>query len=221
MFAILLNKGMDPFYQNISSFPTAIYTFALAICTLYWLLAIIGIVDLELDILEFDGIESNASTAEALTGVMLRFGLNGVPVTLIISFLSLFGWLTSYYGVHYISPLLPQGIFYYIFGLIILLASFWFALLLTALVVKLLRPFFCKVEQQTSKSLLGKTAIVRTSKVTDSFGEVFLDDGGAGLILKVRAIDDQKFIKGDRVVLLEYVESRNIYRVILEQDFIS
>ena len=174
MFAILLSKGMDPFYQNIASFPTAIFTFILAICVLYWLLAVFGVVDI--DILDLDGIDadfelgSEVSTANALAGVMLKFGLDGVPVTIIISFLSLFGWLASYYSVHYLSPLIPTGILYYLFGLLVLIAAFWVAVMITAIIVKLLRPFFHKVEQQTVKRVLGQSAVVRTSKVTDSFG---------------------------------------------------
>ncbi len=223
MFAILLRKSMDPFYQNISSFPTAIFTFILALCVLYWLLAVIGIVDI--DVLDIDGIDSDfdlgseVSTANAVAGVMLKFGLNGVPVTIIISFLSLFGWLASYYSVHYLSPLIPEGILYYLFGLLILIVTFWLAVLLTAMIVKLLRPFFHKVEQQTIKRVLGQSAIVRSSKVTDSSGEAFFNDGGAGLILKVRSSKEQTFVKGDKVVLLEYLKNENIYRVISEQDF--
>jgi len=223
MFAILLSKGMDPFYQNIASFPTAIFTFILAICVLYWLLAVFGVVDI--DILDLDGIDADfelgteASTANALAGVMLKFGLDGVPVTIIVSFLSLFGWLASYYSVHYLSPLIPAGILYYLFGLLVLIAAFWVAVMITAIIVKLLRPFFHKVEQQTLKRVLGQSAVVRTSKVTDSFGEAFLHDGGAGLILKVRSSKNQTFAKGDEVVLLEYLENENIYRVISAQDF--
>ena len=223
MFAILLSKGMDPFYQNISSFPTAIFTFILALCVLYWLLAVFGIVDI--DILDIDGIEtdfelgSEVGTANALAGVMLKFGLHGVPVTIIISFLSLFGWLASYYSVHYLSPLVSTGVLYFLFGLLVLIASFLLAALLTSMIVKLLRPFFYKVEQQTIKRVLGQSAVVRTSKVTESFGEAFLNDGGAGLILKVRSSNNQTFVKGDKVVLLEYLANENIYRVISEQDF--
>ncbi len=223
MFAILLNKGMDPFYQNISSFPTFIYTFVLAICVLYWLIAVLGIVDI--DLLDIEGLDadfdtgSDVNSPNALSGVMLKFGLNGVPVTIIVSFLSLFGWLLSYYSVHFLSPLIPQGLFYYLFGLLVLIVTFWLAVLLTGMIVKLLRPFFHKVEQQTIKRVLGQSAVVRTSKVTDSFGEAFLNDGGAGLIIKVRSMNDQTFVKGDKVVLLEYLETNNTYRVISEQDF--
>ncbi len=228
MFAILLSKGMDPFYQNIASFPTAVFTFVLAICVLYWLFAVLGVVDidmLDIDGLDIDGAEANfgagneASTANALAGVMLKFGLHGVPVTIILSFLSLFGWLVSYYGVHFLSALIPSGLFRFLFGLLILMGAFWIAVLITAVIIKLLRPLFQKVEQQTIKRVLGQTAVVRTSKVTDSFGEAIFNDGGAGLILKVRTSNNQVFAKGDKVVLLEYLEASNIYRVISEQEF--
>jgi len=220
MFAILLSKGMDPFYQNIASFPTAVFTFVLAICVLYWLFAVLGVVDL--DVLDIDGLDvdfDTGSEANALAGVMLKFGLNGVPITIIVSFLSLFGWLLSYYCVHYLSPYIPEGLFDILFGLVVLIGAFWVAVMITAMVVKFLRPFFQKMEQQTTKRVLGQTAVVRTSKVNNSFGEAFLNDGGAGLILKVRSIDDKVFAKGDKVVLLEYLEANNIYRVISEQDF--
>ncbi len=228
MFAILLSKSMDPFYQNIASFPTAVFTFILALCVLYWLLAVIGIVDIDvfdIDGLEIDGTQadfgsgSEASTANALAGVMLKFGLHGVPVTIIISFLSLFGWLISYYSVHFLAAMIPQGMFRYLFGLLILIGAFWVAVLISAMIIKLLRPLFQKVEQQTIKRVLGQVAVVRTSKVTNSFGEAILNDGGADLILKVRASDDQTFARGDKVVLLEYLQADNVYRVISEQDF--
>ena len=221
MFAILLNKEMDAFYQNIASFPTAIFTFILAICVLYWLFAVLGVVDIDLLDLDIEGdmdLGNETVTPNALAGVMLKFGLNGVPVTIMVSFLSLFGWLISYYSVHFLSPWIPAGLIFYLVGVVLLFASLFLAILLTAMVLTAIRPFFHKIEQQTVKRIVGKIAVVRTSKVTDSFGEVFLDDGGAGLILKARSEKGQTFVKGDKVVLLEYVESEYLYRVISEKE---
>ena len=52
-----------------------------------------------------------------------------------------------------------------------------------------------------------------------SFGEASPEDGGAGLILKVRATGDATFNRGDRVVLFEYHKDSNTYRVISEAEF--
>ncbi|WP_250656012.1 hypothetical protein [Alkalimarinus coralli] len=228
MFAILLSEKMDPFYQNIASFPTAFFTFFLVICLLYWLVAVLGFVDL--DVLDFDipdvdgelGVnQTDLSTPDMLAGLMLKLGLYGVPVTIIVSFIALFGWFICYFIVHFFFGLVPDGLLRYLAGLPVLLGTLYVAVMLTALVIKPIRPLFKKTSQNIVKEVLGQTAIVRTSKVNNSFGEVFLADGGAGLIFKARSTGDEVFNKGDRVVLLEYMEVENVYRVISEKEFLN
>ena len=227
MFAILLTDGMDPFYQNISSFPTIFFTFFLLITVLYWLVAVLGFVDidvLDFDIPDADGAldanpDSALSNANVLAGLMLRFGLQGVPVTIIISFIALFGWMVCYYAVHFILSWVPEGFLMYLAGLPILLASLYVGVMVTSFIIKPLRPLFKKASQETVKRVLGQVAIVRTSRVDQQFGEAVLADGGAGLILKVRSCGEESFKKGDRVVLLEQLEEVNVYRVISEDEF--
>jgi len=229
MFAILLSEDMEPFYQNISSFPTLIFTFFLAVTVLYWLVAVLGFV--EIDFLDFDipdadgnlgvNTQTEHGTPDVLAGLMLKLGLHGVPVTVILSFLSLFGWLCCYYLVYFLFALIPDGLLQYLAGIPVLLGSLYIASVTTSVVIKPLRPLFKKAVQHTPKVVLGQTAIVRTSKVNNSFGEAVLDDGGAGLILKVRTLDEAVFKKGDRVVLLEYQESSNSYHVISEEEFLA
>ena len=81
------------------------------------------------------------------------------------------------------------------------------------------RPLCRKARQETVKHVLGQTAIVRTSRVDQGFGEALLEDGGAGLIFKVRATGDDVFARGDRVVLFEHLPDENVYRVISESEF--
>ena len=227
MFAILLSEGMNPFYQNISSFPTIFFTFFLLLTTLYWLVAVLGFV--EIDVLDFDIPDANGgvdggdglTNADALAGLALKLGLHGVPVTVIVSFLSLIGWLICYYAVHYLANWLPSGLLRFAAGILILFAALYIAVLVTAVLIKPIRPLFRKAEQHTPKRVLGQTAIVRTSRVDSGFGEAALEDGGAGLILKVRAAGENKFAKGDRVVLLEYLENENVYRVVSEEEFLG
>ncbi len=227
MFAIFLSEKLNPFYQNIASVPTVFFTVILAVVVLYWLLAVLGLV--EIDVLDFDfsslsgdtDFEFDApdlSTSNVLAGLMLKWGLYGVPVTVIVSFIALFGWLICYYLVYFFMGSVPQGALYYATSLVVLIGALHGAVLLTALLIKPLRPLFKKGKQDTLQSIIGQTAVVRTSKVNDTFGEAVLADGGAGLILKVRTSGETEFVKGDRVVLFEYVPSENYYRVIAEVD---
>ncbi len=226
MFAILFMEDMDPFYQNISSFPTVFFTFFLLVVLLYWIVAVLGLVDidvLDFDIPEAEGVDINPDTglsnANVLAGVMLRFGLQGVPLTIILSFVALFGWLICYYAVHFLLGMVPSGLFSILAGIPVFIGSLYVSVLMTALLIKPLRPLFKKTSQETVKRVLGQSALVRTSRVDNDFGEATLEDGGAGLLLKVRTIGDTTFSKGDRVVLLEYDKEKNTYRVISEEEF--
>ncbi len=224
MFAILLSEGMDPFYQNIASFPTAVFTFMLLLCVLFWLAAVLGVIDidfLDVDLPELGAEAGDFANPNALAGVLLRFGLQGVPVTIILSLVSLFGWLISYYAVHFLSPLVPDGILSFLVGVVIFIGALYVATLITGVMIRPLRPLFKKAQQGVPKQLLGQKAVVRTSVVRNDFGEAVLEDGGAGLILKVRSTGGEQFQRGDVVVLLEYLETENAYRVISENEFMS
>jgi len=225
VFAIFLSDKMDPFYQNIASFPTAFFTFFLALSMLYWCVAVLGFVDInafDLDAVETDiniNTDTATSSGDAIVGLVYRLGLNGIPLTVVITFLSLLGWVISYFVVDVFFGWVPDGIIRWVVSVPVILGSLYVAAVLTAIVVKPLRPFFAKLEQSTSKLVLGQTAIVRTLRVDSDFGEAVLNDGGAGLIFKVRAIGDAKFKQGDRVVLLEHIKENNTFTVISEDEF--
>ena len=88
-----------------------------------------------------------------------------------------------------------------------------------ALLIRLLRPLFRKLGDTGNRSLLGQCVKVRTAKVTAAFGEATLEDGGAGLILRIRADEALGFKRGDSLVLIEYLNNQNAYRVVSEQAF--
>lgn len=218
---------MNEFLLTIFSFPTVFFTFWLGLAVLYWLFACFGLVDIELldvDVPDLDGqLHSHAehSFAETFSGILLRLGLNGVPVTIIVTFIALVGWFISYYLSYFELVLLGYNWVRFIVGIPIIIFSMYLAILITAQLIKPLRQFFAKAEQHVEKKILGQVAIVRSSRVDADFGEVSFDDGGAGLILKARAFGEQQFVSGDRVVLLEHIAEQHFYRVISEAEFLG
>ena len=224
MFALFLSDVMDPFYQICSSLPTILFTIALVLCLLYWLLAVLGLVDL--DFLDFDIPEADdlnagdsLSNLNVLSGVIFKLGLNGVPFMIVLSLISLLGWMLSFSLVFFINPWLPGFVLKLIGGTLIFAASFYLAVMVTAQLIKPLRPIFQSANQEVQKTIVGKVGIVRSGRVDNNFGEAVIEDGGAGLILKVRSYKDEIFQRGDRVVLLEHISPENYYRVISERDF--
>jgi len=215
---------MDPFYQNVLSFPTVFFSIILVFCILFWLVAILGFLEISfLDIPEpeFDlgGDTDVPSTPDAVAGIILKLGLNGVPFTVIITLITLLGWFISYYIVHLTADYIPGGIIYYLVGLVILVVAIYIAALITAKIIKPLRPLFKSMEQDVEKLVMGQVAIVRTSRVDNNFGEATLEDGGAGLILKIRSSEENNYKQGDRVVLIEYNKELNVFRVVSEEEF--
>ena len=223
MFAIFLTDAMDPFYLNITSFPTVIFTLLLLFCIFFWLFAVIGVVDLDfldIDIPDTDvSVNDGLSGAGLLGGLLMRFRLDGVPIPIIVTLISLIGWFFSYYIVYFFFEYLPFDWLRYVVGLPVLLASLYVSAILTGFIIRPLRPIFQAADQEVESSIVGQVAVVRTSRADKEFGEAKFEDGGAGLIVKVRSFNEEVFKSGDRVVLLEYDEENNLYRVISESEF--
>jgi hypothetical protein len=203
---------MELFLHTSLSFPTVLLSFLLCVAILYWLVAALGLVDVEL-------LDGDDTALEGLAGLLLKCGLNGVPVTLVLTLLFFFAWLGCYFVQLLILDPLPLGLLRYPLGLLVSVGAVIGAVPLVALLIRPLRPLFRKLESTDSRSLLGQRVLVRSGRVTEQHGEAMLENGGAGLILRIRAEASREFKRGDRVVLLEYLPEPHAYRVISEAEF--
>lgn len=205
------------FITKISLYPTIIFTGLVMFVTLYWVVSLLGMADMdtiELGDLGGDTDVANLSSTGFFTGLMLKFGLYGVPFIIILSLISLIGWLLSYLYTSFLHQYFDSGILYYLFGtgalVFVLVVSMW----LTGIIISPIRKNIAKIPQRNFSNNVGKVAVVRTLSVTDKHGEAALNDGGAGLILKIRSDNTDNLLKqGDKVLLVAYVEEANIYRV--------
>lgn len=212
---------MGLFWQTTFSFPTVIFTLLLALSLLYWLASIIGLLDV--DVVEGGDMDVSPEVGDGWQGsfsaLLLKLGLGGVPLTVIFTLLFLCGWIICYFIDLLLLHLLPLGWLRYPLGVILLVAALIPSVVLTGWLCRPLRGLFRKYQAVSMKHLLGQTAIVRSGTVTERSGEALLEDGGAGLLLKVRTAGGAGFQRGDRVVLLEYLAAENAYRVISEDEF--
>lgn len=223
MFAVFFHESMNPFHQTVTSFPTVIYTVLLIVCALYWVVAVLGLVDL--DVLDFDldgdvDAADSASAQDGIAGLLHRLGLNGVPLTIILTFISIIGWLLCYYATFFSAKLLPDvSLIKFVIGLGTFIVATYITILITAQVIKPLRSMFRKLDYDETKHVLGQVVVVRSGIVNRERGEAELNDGGAGLLLNIRATGEDEFKKGDEVVVVEHVEEQNLYRVVAKSEF--
>ncbi|GAA0309882.1 hypothetical protein [Psychrobacter aestuarii] len=214
-FAIFINK--------ISMYPTVVFTGLVMFVTLYWLVSLLGMTDMDNvdvgdvgDVGDTGGDTADLGSAGFFTGIMLRFGLYGVPLIIILTLVSLIGWVLSYVYTSLLDKSMVSGILYYLFGtgalLLVLVVSMW----LTGLIIAPIRKNIANIPKRNAASNIGKTATVRTLSVTATHGEAELHDGGAGLILKIRPYDaahSKTLKKGDTVQLVAYLDDINAYQV--------
>ena len=200
------------------TFPTVLFGMLLGVAMLYWLLAATGLVQIDLlDGLFDGGGESFSGEPGGVAGPLMRFGLGGVPLMLAFTVLLLFAWLLSYFATVWVLQGSVLGVFTMGWGMrfAIFAGALIGALPLTALSLRPARRFFAKLQPVPQVSLLGRVGVVRSPELTDTQGMVSLEDGGAGLVLQARD-DTGRFRRGDRVVLTEYLEHLNAYRVAAE-----
>ncbi len=219
---------MEQFLTISTSFPVIVYTFLVAIIVIYWLLAMIGTVDIDMLDVDFDldadvdmdvnagnglGADVDAEGLSGVTGFMVKWGLTGVPVTVVISVLVASAWLICYLGMSLAYALISWKILLFISAGFWLIFSAVLAVPVTGWFIKPMKKFFVSYTAAEKSSFVGKTCQVKTGKVTLNFGQAELEDGGAGMLFDVRADEAYGIKKGDWVIIVEYDEEDGSYLV--------
>lgn len=208
---------MEAFLNITLAFPTVVFSFVLAVMVVYWLIALLGLVELDtldhLALPDGDGME-----LAGLSALLMRLGLAGVPLTLILTVLAFCAWFVSYYSVYLLQPLFGAEWLRYVLGVGVLLGAFVASVVLTSLILRPVRRLMQRIAPPGRKRLLGQVGVVRSPTVTAEQGYAWVEDGGAGLILQVRSAG-AAFKRGDRVVLIEYRSETNQYLVVSEAEF--
>ena len=220
------------------------YTVLLGLVVLYWLIIIIGVIDIDfLDFGDFgldsvvegagDGIAEasaegvteavgdggapteapGASTHGALHSVLSFLNLGRVPVTVIVSFLSLKMWILAYFYYVYVSPKLSLGVPAMVISLGLFTVIFVVSLFSTGLTTRPFRKLFHHATTHGHHNLMGKICKVKTTEVTPEFGQAELRVDDSFLLLSVRCKDGTNFSKGDEAVITFYNPERDVYEI--------
>lgn len=210
---------MNLFLQNCLTFPAIIFSGLLIIVMFYWLCAAFGLLDIDLFSVD-TSIDSNGFDATGFAGWLTKLGLAGIPITIILTLFTLFGWLLSYFSVHWFIRFIDLTLLRYFVAVVALFIILFISLHLTALCLKPLRDKLANYNKPKSvHQLMGKLATVRSGEVNEQKGEAVLEDGGAGLILQIRAASTENIKRGDRVVIISYEADSHSYHVVTEEEF--
>lgn len=214
---------MLEFVQVILSLPTVIFTVPLVLVVGYWSLVILGALDLHV-------VDAAGSAGDALdvvgdpSGMDFHFhgfegglvsdffhllGLGGVPLTLWISLVTLFSWVSCLLTLQIFENVIPALPLAWLAGL----GGLGIALVVTALVVRPVKRLFVSHTATERKALVGKVCTVTTMRVDDNFGQALIEDGGAGLLVQVRCDESNALTKGSHALIFDYNPDEEVFHV--------
>ncbi|MET8749681.1 hypothetical protein ABZW32_06280 [Streptomyces sp. NPDC004667] len=180
---------MDEFIDAALGFPAGIFTVALAVVVVYWLVVLFGAV-------EHGAWESDAGSR--------ALGAPGVPVAVSVSVLVTVAWFTGLVGTVLADRLgLGGGSALLLLALALLVARG-----ATGLLRRPLRRVFRPDDPPPSRQdFIGRIAVIRTGRVDARFGqaEVAADDGSTAIV-QVRQYAADPLTRGSIALLYAYDE---------------
>lgn len=151
-------------------------TIALGLVFIYWLLAVLGTIDMEALDFDFD-IDTDSDLDTDITPgssgffvTALKFvNATDVPLMMVLSFLSLFMWLIAILSNYYFNPDHSS-----LFACGLLFVNFFMSVLLVKLITKPFIPFFnaFKKGENDDEPVIGRIGIVKSKLIDSEYGQV-------------------------------------------------
>jgi hypothetical protein len=229
---------MSDLLQLLLGFPLVVLTAVLVVVILYWLLVILGALDVEVldlrgvdevldGVLDAGGGEPGAAAADAgeggeaprgaggLAGLLTALGLSGVPLTISLSAVVFFTWLLTLLALLVLRGVLPSLAVGPLLGGLVVALAFVLALVVAGLtVVRPLRPAFLTAQAPHRHDAVGRACTIVSTRVDAQSGRAEIEDGGAGLLAEVRCFAPNTLTRGSRAVVFHYDRRAELYHVV-------
>ena len=209
-------------------------TILLLVVLVYWIIASIGLVDLDggvadadvdldvdldmdldadLDVdADIDGDFELSDHASGLTsnGLLKFAGLGEAPLIFILSLLALFLWATNFLTNYYLNP---EGSLK--FACLLFIPVLIVSCILARLAIKPFAPLMKYIRsKEPVAQIVGSTGYVESGKIDHEFGRITVDfDGRPQLIRAVLADQYDSLKKGDRVLVIQRQGDSDLYVV--------
>ncbi len=198
--------------ESIASYNLPL-TVLLGLVILYWVISAIGVLDLEFDF-DLDGDFSvEAGSALGALGGLLRFvNADRVPTMIVATVFVLFLW-----GIGMALSLIFNETGSYLTAGILFLPNFIVSLVCTKLVTLPLKGLFTKfrLEGEIQEPVVGRSGIVKSAQVDESYGQVEVITDSAPLLLNARvtAGSGLSLAKGTQVLIFDHDPERDLFLV--------
>lgn len=202
LFELSLNPWVLPF------------TVALVLCCLYWLIALLGTIDMDMFDLDLD-LDSDTDGAVGSSGgffssILQFMNATEVPLMFVLSVISICKWFLN---IAAIVTYNQNGVWW--IALLTWLGAFIVSCVITALVTKPFIPLFkaFKAGEDDEEPIIGREATVVTSQLTEEFGQVRVlrERGSAALVHCKLASGGAPLKKGETLMIIGKEEEGDFY----------
>lgn len=210
---------MTRFLDATIAYPTVVFSTLLGVVLVYWILALIGVVDFDNASIDIDTdlqADADAEDIGELAAFLVAFGLNGVPFSVVFTLMTLIAWTISCLAGMWLLPFVPTSILQIVAGTGVLLVSLAISVPITARVIRPMRGLFVMHRAVSNNDLVGQSCIVLTTSVDENFGRAEVSARGAGLNIRVWSATPNQLSKGAHAVIVEYDSRGERYRIVAE-----
>ena len=200
-----------------------VLTVLLILVVLYWLMVIIGALDIDLfdfDIdvdadadVDFDAdadVDADFAGGGFLRGLLEFFYIGEVPVMILFSILILCMWMISMAANQFLNPAGSMLIALPIFA-----GNVFVSVFITKVVFmpfeNLIKSF--NEDANATRVVIGRICVVTTTQVSDKMGQAEMPSKGAPVLLNVVAEGEHVFHKGDEAVVTGKNSVNGVYTI--------
>ena len=171
---------MAEFVDVALRFPTVLFSFPLVVVAGYWVLVLLGGLDV-------DGLDGGADTdadGAGSGGLLAAAGLGGVPVAVALSVLIALAWFVTLAGAALLDDAGTTGAALVVLSFAVLAAALAVAWLGTRLMVLGVRRMLPGGAGPSRHDFVGRLCVIRTGQVSADFGqaEVTAPDGSSAVV---------------------------------------
>lgn len=208
---------MKELWEHAILFYNLPLTILLGLVLVFWLVSVLGAVDLDGLDLDFDvdadvDGDGASSALSGIFGFAMRFvNAQDVPVTIILSLLSVFMWATSLLANSYLNPNHSAWI-----ALGLFLGNFFFSAVLVKATTQPLRPFLRSLKvEDTPEPLIGLVGTVKSRVLDKDFGQVEVPriSGAPALLNAILPDGHESLVRGAQVLVFDFDAERDKYLV--------
>lgn len=185
------------------------FTILLGLVMVYWIIVIIGVLDLDFFNIDVEADADVPVSGDALITALSFLNVGHVPFMIVFSILAFCLWVGSVLANYYLNPS-----YSIITALVIFMFNMIGAVFITKLITTPLKKFFQGLNQEAKAiSLIGKLCTITIEADFQRMGQAEIVFQDSHILVNIKTMGDKIVKKGQRALIFDKSRDRSYYFV--------